>query len=328
MQQFTGIEYIAIDVANHFGKDKLTWDNRLLWFYENYDSLYERVDEADSPMLAIKGLKAYQDALKGKPTGFIMGLDATASGLQILACMSDCAITAEAVNLVDPTERKDVYTEVTETMNLLLPKDHYVTRAMAKKPLMTHFYSKKRQTEAFNPQQEAAFYKAIDGLFPGAESAMELIQNAWNVKALFHEWTAPDGHVAHVKVVEPAKTRFTIDELNVQVTFAYTANKSSVRNTSLCPNVVHTVDGWIAREMVRRAKQQGFQLACIHDSFWASPNYMNQVRQNYVDILSDFALINYVQSVYRQISGNEQMFIERDGGNVSELIRQSEYALS
>jgi len=81
MMQFSGIDYIKIDVCNNFGLDKLSWTDRINWFDKHHVDWQDLIQEADNKFLFIKGMRAYKDALKGKPTGFIMALDATASGL-------------------------------------------------------------------------------------------------------------------------------------------------------------------------------------------------------------------------------------------------------
>ena len=86
MQEFTGIEYIKIAAANEFGMDKLTWQGRIDWFNNNVTDLYALVSKAANRFLFTKAVNAYFDAVDGKPTGYIMALDATASGLQIMAC--------------------------------------------------------------------------------------------------------------------------------------------------------------------------------------------------------------------------------------------------
>lgn len=156
---------------------------------------------------------------------------------------------------------------------------------------------------------------------------MAIIRECWNPMTLYHRWTAPDGHVVKVKVEEKDKKRIEIDELGVSFTYMYNANMPSKRSTSLCPNYVHSIDGWIAREMVRRAHKQGFQLAHIHDSFWASPNHMNEVRQNYVDILAELAEMNALQKFCRELL-DRPVILEKDTPDLAKYIRQSEYALS
>lgn len=138
MQTFTGIEYIKIAAANEFGKDKLSWVERIKWFDDNQANLRALALDADNKFLYIKALNAYDDAMKGKPTGYIMALDATASGLQIMACLSGCKKTAAAVNLINTGKRQDVYSTIAHEMNNNLNQSEKVTRSLVKKPIMTH----------------------------------------------------------------------------------------------------------------------------------------------------------------------------------------------
>ena len=327
MQEFTGIEYIKIAAANEFGMDKLTWQGRIDWFNNNVTDLYALVNKAANRFLFTKAVNAYFDAVDGNPTGYIMALDATASGLQIMACLSDCKKTAAAVNLINNGTREDVYTKVGDGMNLLLDPSDHVTRGDVKKPVMTHYYNKSRQA-GLSENQENAFNAVLNCSFSGAEDVMEIINECWDSNALKHSWSTPDGHIADVKVIEAVDTRIEVDELDhTTFTYRYSNNQPSTRHTSLCPNYVHSLDAWVAREMVRMADSQGFQLAHIHDSFWASPNHMNKVRSNYTEILADLANSNALSTFIKDVTGDTLMLV-KDSNDLSKDILNSEYALS
>ena len=120
MQKFTAFQYIKLDIANSFGLDKETFDNRLNWFNENKGSLSGLVDDADEPAQFYAGMLAYQDVLEGKPIGYMVGMDATASGLQCMAALTGCKVTAETVNMVNPDVRHDAYTDGFKVMGDLL----------------------------------------------------------------------------------------------------------------------------------------------------------------------------------------------------------------
>ena len=117
MEQFSGLDYIKIDIANNFGHDKFTWMDRIAWV-DHQDNLYEAVEQAKEPMLMVKSINAMCDAMEGVPTGFISSMDATGSGVQIMACLMNCKTTAEQVNLVDTGMRRCLYSEIAYVMDM------------------------------------------------------------------------------------------------------------------------------------------------------------------------------------------------------------------
>ena len=80
MQTFTAFEYIKIDIANSMGLDKETYQTRLDWFEANKHQLHALVNQAEEPAQFYAGILAYEDTLAGKPIGYLVGQDATASG--------------------------------------------------------------------------------------------------------------------------------------------------------------------------------------------------------------------------------------------------------
>lgn len=136
MQHFTGKQYLQIDIANSFGHDKLTWDERLAWFDGNQKELLDdpvtACAKADEPAQALAGLLAYQEMLDGKPIGYLCGLDATASGLQLLALLSGCEKSASICNLIDTGRREDSYTQVHDAVNARLGTINNVPRSDVK----------------------------------------------------------------------------------------------------------------------------------------------------------------------------------------------------
>jgi hypothetical protein len=97
------IDNIKIAVAGHAGKDKLLWQERIDWF----DSIKNQENiEWDEPILGRKALRAYKETLKGNPTGYMMGLDACASGIQMMSILSGCMWCIEKINII-----LNIYTE-------------------------------------------------------------------------------------------------------------------------------------------------------------------------------------------------------------------------
>lgn len=70
-----------------------------------------------------------------------------------------------------------------------------------------------------------------------------------------------------------------------------------------------------------------FPLVTVHDEFKCHPNYCNEMRQHYINIFSEMADSNILNDIFHQITGS---YVQYEGAchNLSELIRDSEYALS
>ena len=115
---FTAREYLKIDIANSFGLDKLDWQERIKWFDQNQANLLGLMAQAEDPALYFAGITAWSDVLQGSPIGYTISLDATSSGLQLLAVLTGDRKAAEICNVVDVGGRKDAYTEVYQHMLL------------------------------------------------------------------------------------------------------------------------------------------------------------------------------------------------------------------
>ena len=79
-KQFSGIEYLAIDIANAYGLDKETFENRIDWVKQNQDRLETYTDFAEDKYLYAKSVNHFRKALKGLPTGHTVALDSVCSG--------------------------------------------------------------------------------------------------------------------------------------------------------------------------------------------------------------------------------------------------------
>jgi DNA-directed RNA polymerase len=328
MQQFTGTQYLKIDLANQFGLDRLKWQERIHWAEDNENDLKDLAHTAKHPILFRKALRAFKETKAGNPTNHIMGLDATASGIQCMAAMSGCPLTAEAVNLTNTGQRKDLYTTVATYMNTL--PDIQVIRGVVKHPVMTFFYgSAAVPKQVFGTGTKLrAFHTTLTERLPGATQLMHLFQSSWDAHAEQHVWTMPDGHVVCVPVTHTVEKEIEIDEQD-HMRFMYRTSEigPQSRGRSLAANITHSVDGWVVREMVKAAKAQGFLMAPIHDCFYAHPNYMNNVRQNYVDIMSKLSRMPVVSHILSEIAGKNIPY-KKHTYDLYHQIEESEYALS
>ena len=255
MRKYSPLDYIKIDIANHFGKDKEQFEDRIEWVNENSPILELYAEQAADPYRYVAAVAAYRDAQKDIPIGYLVGMDACSSGPQILAVLSGCKITAESTGLIGD-RRVDLYSKCTDVMNSYLTADVSIPRDTVKSTLMPCFYgSRAKPIEIFGEYTEelAAFYAAREVVAPGACSLISIFTDAWRADALFHKWILPDGHTAYIPVMQMCESKIEVAELG-KAAFAYrfNANIGSKRGISLAANITHSVDGFIVRELCRR----------------------------------------------------------------------------
>ncbi|WP_273637064.1 DNA-directed RNA polymerase [Moraxella catarrhalis] len=122
MKVFNPMQYLAIDIANHFGLDKLNYEERIDWVKTNINSLENMTEQAEEPILFAKAVHALRQTQQGIPTGHTVAFDATCSGLQIMSVLMRCRSGAYLTGLIDPNNRIDAYTLITDAMNTELAK--------------------------------------------------------------------------------------------------------------------------------------------------------------------------------------------------------------
>ena len=269
MNTYTGFEYLLIDVANHFGMDKELFETRIQWGRDNLDTLESLTAQAESPLLFAKAVMAIRKAQLKVPTGHLVAMDACCSGLQIMSAVTGCISGARATGLVDPNRRADAYTEQTTRMQGILGSNFNVSRKDAKNALMTSFYGSKEQPKLIfgeDTPELAAFYQACQEMAPGAYTLLQELLDSWQPYALVHSWKLPDGFDARVKVMQKEETRIEVDELDhASFTYEYYVNQGSKKGLANVANVVHSIDAFILREMVRRCNHKGLNLSGIAD---------------------------------------------------------------
>ena len=136
-QTFTPKEYLKIDIANNYGLDKDEWDQRIAWFDQHEHELRELVVTADEPALFFAGILAWENVLAGKPIGYMVSLDATSSGLQLLAALTGDRRAATLCNVIDAGHRADAYTGIYVEMVSEMGEAAKISRDQCKEGIMT-----------------------------------------------------------------------------------------------------------------------------------------------------------------------------------------------
>lgn len=99
----------------------------------------------------------------------------------------------------------------------------------------------------------AAFYQAVEMVAPGAWELLQDLLASWQPWALQHAWKLPDGFDAKVKVMVKQETRIEVDELDHSTfTYEYYVNEGEERGRANVANVIHSIDAFILRELIRR----------------------------------------------------------------------------
>lgn len=257
MQTFTGKQYLQIDIANSFGLDKETWNTRLAWFHKHEDTLMSMLPQADDPAMFYAAVQAYKAVERGEPIGYMISLDATSSGLQILAALTGDRRAAELCNVVDTGRREDAYTVVYEVMVEDLTTNYGIAagsikRDDCKNAIMTGLYgSRAVPKEVFGEgTQLRVFYKTMAEVAPAAWELNEAFLSMWDPDALSHDWVLPDNFHVHIKVMDTVQE--TVQFMNEPVDTYRSVNQPTEEGRSLGANTVHSIDGMIVREMARR----------------------------------------------------------------------------
>jgi hypothetical protein len=273
METFSGIDYLKIDIASNFGLDKKSWSERISWFDQNASNLDDLVSQADEPALFFAGVRAYRQTLNGLPTGYLINLDATSSGFQILACLVGDNHAAELCNVVDIGIRADAYTIIYEDMLSQVGETAKISRDDCKQAIMTSCYGSTAMPKVVfgdGPLLQC-FHSTMERRAPAVWELNQVMLAAWDPEALSHDWIMPDNYHVHIKimgtVMEP------VHFLNRPYEVPHRVNRSITNGRSLCANMTHSIDGMIVREMVRRCSYHPPTIQYVRQLLDNSPIY-------------------------------------------------------
>lgn len=403
-QKFTPIEYLKIDIANNFGLDKTTWDTRIAWADENDADLEAMMNQADEPALYFAGVQALRKAQNGEPVAYPVGLDATASGAQLLAALVGCELSAKLCNVIDTGDREDFYTRVYEAMLDRLGNQATLTRSQVKDAIVPWFYGSKALPKKIFGEGLLleTFLSTIAEEAPGVAMLNEALMGLWRPDVLSHDWVMPDNFHVKVKVMDDHSevVHFLDRPYEVQTK----VNRPMDEGLSIPANVTHSIDGMLVREVLRRCNydrnryeevlelllttsthcmvaprmtpnatmlktlmqhyhesgflsarvidyidtntvylldsaerkvvgdllltfaEKSFPVISVHDRFGCHPNYGNELRRVYNQLLHEIAASTLLQNLASQIAGTSVNVNKL--GDISAPILEANYALS
>lgn len=258
-QQFSGWEYLCIDLANHYGLDKELFEDRIKWVEDNFNDLETLAINAETPELYRKTVMTIRRAVEGEDVGHIVHFDACCSGIQIMSALTGCEAGAYNTGMIDPRQRMDAYGNTTGEMNNILHHKGMSTitvpRNDVKQAMMTSGYgSKAVPKRVFGEGEMLQVLKdAAHVIAPGAFTLMDELLESWRPFALDHSYQMPDGFNVVLRVMQTKETRIEVDELgHATFTLQYKENEGSERGLSNVANTIHGCDAYLLRGLERR----------------------------------------------------------------------------
>lgn len=263
MQLFTAREYLMMDVAAHHSMDHADWDDRLAWFKANEHQLEALYPSAKEPALYFAAVQAWRDVEAGKAIGYPISLDATASGLQFLSILAGDRNAAAITNVIDTGHRRDAYTIIYQLMCQRIGDRAKLERKPVKNALMTSLYGSRAVPRRVFGEGILlnTFYSTNTETIPHAWRLNQDFVHMWNPTASEYGWLMPDNFrvnaIIEDKIVE--RTHFmgrAIDVVRV-------VQGPTEQGRSIGPNMIHSIDGLVVREITRRCDYDPAKIARI-----------------------------------------------------------------
>ena len=332
-----GMDWIKFQLATTYGLDKATMQERLEWVEkaENRE-LVHRVwsdpigniadwENADEPWLFLAAcVEWYELHYEHRfHTHLPVAVDATCSGLQILAGLSKDASTARMVNVIGSNKPQDAYATIASHSMDAIPDrlKPYWDRKVTKRCVMTIPYNakpfsnrsyirdafKEKGVDVTKEELTAcvqAVRAAMNMVVPGAMNVMKWIETeiARAIKSGAPEikWTTPSGFIVKQRLMKTNKEVIN-SQLMGRVRLSVSGKEIGVdlkhHKNATAPNLIHSLDASLLHIAM---SDVDFPIALIHDSVLCRATDMctlsTLVRKTYMSLfaehepLTDFAL--------------------------------------
>jgi hypothetical protein len=316
-QTLTGLQYLKAEVACKWNKalEKKTWDERLAAFETiNFDDP-KTFKNASNPIGLRSAFMALQEVQSGLPTGYTISLDATSSGLQLLSLLVSCPDSWQLCG-GNNSSCTSAYTLIYEAMNI----GSKLTFKQVKNAIMTAFYGSSAIPERIFGLDLDVFYDTISDMAPGAWQLNLDLQTLWDmINRPDYEWVLPDNFHAHIETKVGVQEPFTLLGKKLEITKYVTGRPDF--HKGLGPNLIHSVDALVVREMARRCMYKPSKIISIieliqagktHGTTGASAGMVSLLWKHYKD--TGFLSARILDYLYEDTLGLV------DAGEILELI--------
>ena len=335
--------WVAFQVATTYGKDKDTLEDRKKWVYDNL-ALIKRVatnpidnigdwEAAAEPWCFLAACEEFYACFISCSRHFTclpIAVDATCSGLQILAGLARDRSTAELVNVLPGEKPQDAYRVIAEASKPHIPKElrDVWNRKCTKRTVMTVPYNAKPFSNReyiraalmemgieVEPQTLTVAVKAVrdamDKVVPGPMSVMKWIEKevAAAIKrgATYLEWKTPSGFVVHQKLNKWKSKQLDLQLLGrCMMRVGEETDEVDIKHhkNATAPNLIHSLD---ASLLHISAIKFNAPLALIHDSVLCRAGDMSSlssiIREVYMFL---FAEHSYLETWAEQIGAETE----------------------
>lgn len=330
--------WLAFQVATTYGLDKATMKERQEWVAANHDlisrvasdplgqlSEWEGASEPWQFLAACEEFHACVIECSRSWTNLPIAIDATCSGLQILAGLARDKSTAQLVNVLPGEQPMDAYKVVAETAKPKLPSHlaELLDRKVTKRTVMTIPYNAtkhsnrayirealKEKGAEFTPDELTLIVNAVrDAMYevvPGPMQVMDWIKQ--EVGAAFKrgadslQWETPSGFIVNQNRRKPKFRRVDLQILGrcqVKLATGVEGPDISGHKSSTAPNLIHSLD---ASVLHRAFLKFDAPFTVIHDSVLCRATDMGVlnrvVRETYYEIFSESnPLLDFAEAI-------------------------------
>ena len=332
------VDWLKFQVATTYGKDKDTIKDRLEWV-DNNISLITRVatdpvgrlcdwENVEEPWTFLAACEEYYHTCVIRSRDYTrlpVAVDATCSGLQVLACLAKDASTARLVNVLPGSKPQDAYSVIAVEAEPQCPVSirPYMDRKTTKRTVMTVPYNakpfsnrtyirdalKEKGVEIEKDDLTAtvkAVRDAMDVVVPGPMRVMKWIEKevAEAIKngATELTWRSPSGFVVTQRLMKKVVQEIKLQllgrcKINVATEDSDTVDLAHHKNAT-APNLIHSVDASLLHKSTESFRKP---LAVIHDSVLARACDMDElsdtVREKFLEISQQDYLTQWAKEI-------------------------------
>jgi DNA-directed RNA polymerase len=353
--------WIAFHVANCAGHDKATMSDRIEWTRSNTELISAIATDpignlqlwanAGDPWCFLQACFEYHECCIAKTkqtSGLMIGIDATASGLQHLSAATYDRTAATMVNVVRTEAPSDAYAIVAEKAKEFLPKHlhEWMNRKVTKRCCMTLAYGVTRHSargyirDALLEQgrdlkepglltliTKAVYENAVPTVFSGPISVMNWIKKSVRERMLQGadklQWVTPSGFVVAQDLRKSVVRRVNTHLMGTgRITASVYLGPGDVdinhHVSATSPNLVHS---WDSSLLHFTFSEWDKPFSCIHDCVMARScdmeNLSKEIRLHFAEMYKGDPLKEWAEQIGIQVP-DEIMVGDLDVDDVNE----------